>query len=340
MLIKKQTGIPSSEITSESQYLNRRTFLRGAALAASTVATGLLYKNFLAPAPVEEAGEMVGVGTTNDGATGTNAVDDTFPRAASRTDYAGGEEPNTYKEITTYNNYYEFGTDKFSPARLAKNFKTRPWTVSIEGLVNRPRVFDIDEILRLAPAEERIYRFRCVEAWSMTIPWLGFPLKELLSQVEPQGNAKYVQFVTLADELQMPNLDGAGLDFPYVEGLRLDEALHPLTLLAFGIYGKPLLGQNGAPLRLVVPWKYGYKSIKSIIKIKLVEQEPPTTWNISAPDEYGFYSNVNPSVDHPRWTQKTERHIGEFLRRPTLPFNGYADEVASLYSGMDLKKFY
>jgi sulfoxide reductase catalytic subunit YedY len=251
-----------------------------------------------------------------------------------------GEAQTPYEKITNYNNYYEFTTDKEDVARVARDFQTRPWTVSVEGLVQKPKVFDIDDLIKLAPQEERVYRFRCVEGWSMVIPWVGFPLAKLLSEVDPLGSAKYVAFETVVRPKEMPGQRSHTLDFPYVEGLRLDEAMHPLTLLATGIYGKVLLPQNGAPVRLVVPWKYGFKSAKAIVKIKLVADEPPTTWNLEAPNEYGFYSNVNPQVKHPRWSQATEQRIGEFGRRDTLMFNGYAEQVAGLYSGMDLKKYF
>ncbi len=251
------------------------------------------------------------------------------------------DEPiNSLKDITTYNNFYEFGTDKSDPAANAHKLITRPWTVAVEGEVMKPKTFDIDELLKLAPLEERVYRFRCVEAWSMVIPWVGFPLAELINRVEPTSKAKFVQFTTLLDPKQMPEQRYGTLDWPYVEGLRMDEAMHPLAILAVGLYGQVLPNQNGAPIRLVVPWKYGFKSIKSIVNIKFVETKPQTTWNQMGPDEYGFYSNVNPSVNHPRWTQANERRIGELRRRPTLMFNGYADQVASLYSGMDLRKDY
>ena len=242
------------------------------------------------------------------------------------------------KDITGYNNFYEFGTSKEDPAQNAGSLKTRPWTITVEGEVNKPKVFDIEELLKLAPLEERIYRLRCVEAWSMVIPWVGFSLAELLKRVEPTGKANYVEFVSLEDREQMPGQKSATLNWPYREGLRIDEAMHPLTLLAVGLYGEVLPNQNGAPIRLVVPWKYGYKSAKSIVKIRLVEKQPVTSWMEAGPNEYGFFSNVNPAVDHPRWTQAKERRIGEFLKRPTLPFNGYADQVAQLYSGMDLTK--
>ncbi|MCA1628759.1 MAG: protein-methionine-sulfoxide reductase catalytic subunit MsrP, partial [Acidobacteria bacterium] len=286
--------------------------------------TGWLYRRFAVPTPFAPlaAAEIEGVKPS-----------DALPPPPN-------EAITPYEKITNYNNYYEFTTDKEDVARLARDFTTRPWTVSVEGLVHKPRVFDIDELVRLAPQEERVYRFRCVEGWSMVIPWVGFPLKKLLDQVEPMGNAAYVAFETIKRPKEMPGVRSATLDFPYVEGLRLDEALHPLTLLATGIYGKVLLPQNGAPLRLVVPWKYGYKSAKAIVKIRLVASEPPTTWNLNAPNEYGFYSNVNPRVAHPRWSQADERRIGEFGRRDTLMFNGYADQVGQLYAGMDLRKYF
>ena len=257
---------------------------------------------------------------------------------------SASEKPTSYKDVTSYNNFYEFGTDKDDPAKYAHTLKVRPWTVEIEGEVRKPRVFDIDELLKLAPLEERIYRLRCVEGWSMVIPWVGYSLSELIRRVEPTGNAKYIEFVTLADKAQMPGLWSSVLAWPYVEGLRMDEANHPLTLLTLGVYGEVLPKQNGAPVRMVVPWKYGFKSGKSIVKIRFVEKQPVTSWNRVLPHEYGFYSNVNPKVDHPRWSQATERRIGEggFLQRKhdTLMFNGYADQVASLYAGMDLRKFF
>jgi methionine sulfoxide reductase catalytic subunit len=269
------------------------------------------------------------------------------PLAAVRSAIAGGvtmEKPSAYADATGYNNYYEFGTDKGDPAQNAHTLKTRPWTVAIEGEVRKPKVYDIEELLKLAPLEERIYRLRCVEGWSMVIPWIGYSVAELIKRVEPTGNAKFVEFVTLADPKTMPFVGSRVLEWPYVEGLRLDEAMHPLALLAFGMYGEVMPNQNGAPVRAVVPWKYGFKSGKSIVKIRFVEKQPPTSWVKSASNEYGFYSNVNPGVDHPRWSQATERRIGEdgifAKKRPTLIFNGYGPQVASLYAGMDLKKNY
>lgn len=322
MLIKKPEDIKSSEITDEGFYLNRRTFLRAGILAATTVGTGFLYRSLTSTSrqPLT-SGDLSNINPESPG-------------------LMGGESLTAYEDITNYNNFYEFSTSKQAVARKAQNFITRPWTVSVEGHVNKPKTYDLDDLLKLLPVEERIYRLRCVEGWSMVIPWLGFPLARLISQVEPTSQAKYVHFVTLYDTDQMPNQSTRVLDWPYVEGLRLDEAMHPLTILSTGLYGKQLPAQNGAPLRLVVPWKYGFKSIKSIVKIRFVESQPPTTWNIAASDEYGFYSNVNPEVSHPRWSQARERRIGEFGLRDTLMFNGYGDQVAHLYDGMDLKRYY
>ncbi|HET9643453.1 MAG TPA: protein-methionine-sulfoxide reductase catalytic subunit MsrP [Burkholderiaceae bacterium] len=255
------------------------------------------------------------------------------------------EKPTSPADTTSYNNFYEFGTDKSDPAERAHALRTRPWTVAVEGAVRKPKVFDIEELLKLSAMEERVYRLRCVEGWSMVIPWVGYSLSELIRRVEPTGNAKFVQFVTLADKAQMPGLRAGVLDWPYSEGLRIDEAMHPLTLLGFGLYGQVLPNQNGAPVRVVVPWKYGFKSAKSVVKIRFVERQPKTSWETAAPQEYGFYSNVNPTVDHPRWSQATERRIGEpgglfAKRRPTLMFNGYEAQVGRMYAGMDLKRFF
>jgi sulfoxide reductase catalytic subunit YedY len=252
--------------------------------------------------------------------------------------YTVPEELTPQKDVTSYNNFYEFGTSKDQPAMSAGSLKTRPWTITVEGEVKKPKVYTIEELLKLSPLEERIYRLRCVEAWSMVVPWIGFSLSELIKQVEPTGNAKFVEFVSLHDPEQMPGQKSAVLEWPYREGLRIDEAMHPLTLLTLGLYGEVLPNQNGAPVRVVMPWKYGFKSAKSIVRIRFVEKQPTTSWMKAGPNEYGFYANVNPEVDHPRWTQAKERRIGEFLKRKTLMFNGYADEVASLYSGMDLTK--
>ncbi len=320
MVIKKSNEIKSSEITDEKAYLNRRNFIRAGLLAGTTLATAGAYR-FINPPPPKPV------------------VTAEIENVAKPTDFQTAEKLNTFEEITNYNNFYEFSTSKTAVARKAENFVTRPWTVEVGGLVQKPKTFGIEDLLKFEQ-EERIYRFRCVEGWSMVIPWIGFPLKKILDAVEPLGTAKYVAFQTLYDSKQMQSSFAAGIDLPYVEGLRLDEALHPLTILATGLYGNQMPNQNGAPIRLIVPWKYGFKSIKSIVKITLTENEPPTTWNIAAPDEYGFYSNVNPAVRHPRWSQATENRIGEYTRRETLPFNGYADEVAKLYEGMDLKRFF
>lgn len=322
--------IPSSEITPEPVYFNRRNFLRAGLLGGTAIASHVIYRGFN-PVPAAEV-----IATPLEG--------------VKQTEFTSAETPDTFETITNYNNYYEFSTGKTAVARKAQGFVTRPWTVEVGGMVHKPKVFDIDEILKF-DQEERIYRFRCVEAWSMVVPWVGFPLKKILDIVEPLGNAKYVAFETYyngktnASQAKLPpgpngmqSSFSAGIDFPYVEGLRLDEALHPLTILATGLYGKQMPNQNGAPIRLVVPWKYGFKSIKSVVRITLTDKEPPTTWNISAPDEYGFYSNVNPEVAHPRWSQANERRLRDSRMQPTTLFNGYADEVAHLYAGMDLEK--
>jgi sulfoxide reductase catalytic subunit YedY len=320
--------IKSSEITDKKVYLNRRLFIRGAALATTTAATGLLYRK-LNPAGVEKRpGEALAVEKTN-------TVDQV------RNGFRTNEKLTAIEDITNYNNFYEFSTSKQGVASAAAGFVTKPWDVSVGGLVNKPKTFGLEELLKF-PQEERIYRLRCVERWSMVIPWVGFPLAQLLEKVEPTAAAKYVAFQTHFDTKRMPNQLTGVLDWPYVEGLRLDEAMHPLTILATGLYGETLPPQDGAPIRLVVPWKYGYKSIKSIVKITLVADEPPTTWNIQAPNEYGFYSNVNPSVSHPRWSQEQEHRIGDstFSSRDTLLFNGYGEQVAHLYDGMDLRRNY
>ena len=316
MLIKKPADIRYSEITPKHVYLNRRNFLAG--IPASFLGA----RELLSPA----ARALAGTKLPN----------------ISKSKLSTDEKPNSYKEVSTYNNYYEFGTQKEQPAQNAQKFKTTPWTVSVEGQVAKGRKFSLDEIMALAPLEERVYRHRCVEGWSIVVPWVGYSLSELLKKVEPTSKASYVAFETYWDLKQMPlaRPEMAGIPLPYVEGLRMDEAMHPLTMLSVGMFGETLPPQDGAPLRLTVPWKYGFKSIKSIVKIKLVEKQPPTTWNIANAHEYGFYSNVNPQVDHPRWSQATERRLGEFRRRPTLMFNGYGDQVASLYAGMDLKKNY
>ena len=312
----------SSDITPQEVYEQRRQLLKHLAMGAAAAATW----NTHAASAQAAARPLPGVRSALPGATAT-------------------DKPTSYQDITTYNNFYEFGTDKSDPSRNAHTLKPRPWTVSIEGAVRKPKTFDLDDLLKLSPMEERIYHLRCVEGWSMVIPWVGYSLAELIKRVEPTGNAKFVQFVTLADKAQMPGLRAGVLDWPYAEGLRLDEAMHPLALLGFGLYGQVLPNQNGAPVRLVVPWKYGFKSAKSIVKIRFVEKQPRTSWETAAPQEYGFYSNVNPTVDHPRWSQATERRIGEagglFARRkPTLMFNGYEAQVGQLYAGMDLKKYF
>jgi sulfoxide reductase catalytic subunit YedY len=329
----KRADIPkisASEITPEHVYLNRRQFMRGIGLATSALALA-------ACAPATPAAPTGSAAATAQG------MDTAAPTAALATSAATdelGDPLTSYEAATTYNNYYEFGTDKSDPAVRAKDFKTQPWTVQVGGLVNKPGAFGIEDLTRMFPPEERIYRLRCVEAWSMVLPWLGFPLGRLLAAVEPTSEAKYVRFETLYDPEQMPGQRSPYYEWPYVEGLRVDEAMHDLTLLATGLYGKPALPQNGAPLRLVVPWKYGFKSIKSIVKIDLVAEQPTSLWMAAAPSEYGFYANVNPAVDHPRWSQASERRIGETGRRKTLPFNGYAEQVAGLYEGMDLAVYY
>jgi len=315
MLSRRGQHFTSNDITDRTVYLNRREWMVGA--AALVLIPG-------------ESEASVAQG---------QALKATRNEAQSLQ-----ETPTKFEAATTYNNFYEFGVNKEDPARLAGTLKPRPWAVQVDGLVHKPKTYDIDELLRLAPLEERVYSLRCVEGWSMVLPWIGYPLAALLKRVEPTGKARYVEFTTLLDPSQFPaqrpSFFGFSLEWPYVEGLRLDEALHPLTLLTVGMYGQVLPNQNGAPVRVVVPWKYGFKSAKSLVRIRVVADEPKTAWNRAAPQEYGFYSNVNPAVSHPRWSQATERRIGEFRRRPTLPFNGYGDQVAPLYAGMDLKKHY
>jgi sulfoxide reductase catalytic subunit YedY len=313
MLIKKAVDIHSSEITPKKWYMDRRKFLTGSALAGASAFVG---SSLFSP-------EMA-------------CATDKIPNL-QKSSFSTNEKQTPYKDITNYNNYYEFSTDKYEPASLAQKFKTRPWTVTIDGAVKKKQKLDVDSIIKLAAAEERIYRHRCVEGWSIVVPWIGFSLSELINKCEPLPKAKFVEFTTLFDMTQMPGQQTSVLHWPYTEGLRMDEAMHPLTLLCFGLYGETLPNQNGAPLRVIVPWKYGFKSAKAIVKISFVENQPSTAWNDSAPREYGFYSNVNPHVDHPRWSQAKERRLGEFLKRDTLMFNGY-DQVASMYSGMDLKK--
>ena len=322
MIIKRASDIKSSEITDKSVYLRRREFLK----AAGIVSAGAAIPGLLVARAEAAAQKLI------------------YKKNAA---FRPNEKLTPYQDVTTYNNFYEFGTGKADPARNATNFKTRPWTITVEGHAKKTGTFDLDELIKPHALEERIYRLRCVEAWSMVIPWVGIPLADVIKRMQPTSKAKYVQFETLHDPEQMPGQRGflgGGLQWPYVEGLRMDEAMNPLPLLAVGLYGEVLPNQNGAPVRLVVPWKYGFKSIKSIVRIRFVESMPQTTWNIAAPHEYGFYSNVNPEVDHPRWSQARERRLGEgsFFapKRPTLMFNGYADQVAHLYRGMNLKKFY
>jgi sulfoxide reductase catalytic subunit YedY len=318
MVMKKSLDIPSSEITPKDLYINRRKFITGAAaLAGAAVAAGAAFREAQAPSLTAEADAKI------DG--------------LQKSSFSTTEKQTPYKDVTNYNNFYEFSTDKYEPANLAKNFKPRPWTVTIDGDVKKKQVLDVDAIIKMAAPEERIYRHRCVEGWSIVVPWVGFSLSELIKRAEPLGKAKFVEFTTLYDLKQFPGQRADVLRWPYVEGLRMDEAMHPLALLCFGLYGEMLPNQNGAPLRIVIPWKYGFKSAKSIVRIRFTSDQPLNSWQATTPREYGFYSNVNPNVDHPRWSQAKERRLGEFLKRPTLMFNGY-DQVANLYSGMDLKK--
>ena len=326
MLIRTPSGLEPlpSELTPRPAWQARRSLLSAAAGAAAFSIAGRSFAQTAAPS------QLIG-------GNGPKLL-------AKPGSVVTMEKATPYKDVTSYNNFYEFGTEKEDPARYANTLKPRPWTLAIEGAVNKPRSFDLDELLKLAPLEERIYRMRCVEGWSMVIPWIGVSLAEIIKRVEPTGNAKFVEFYTLADPKQMPGLKSSVLQWPYVEGLRLDEANHPLTLLTLGLYGEVLPNANGAPVRVVVPWKYGFKSGKSIVRMRFVEKQPITSWNRAAPHEYGFYSNVNPEVDHPRWSQATERRIGEDgftqRKRKTLMFNGYAEQVASLYGGMDLRKLF
>jgi sulfoxide reductase catalytic subunit YedY len=321
--LKDSNKISDKEITDPAIYFNRRNFIRAGILAASAVATGAVYRQLNHPA----AGKITTARIEGLTTATTNAA----------TGFQVAEAQTSLQDITHYNNFYEFSTDKERVASASANFETKGWQVSVEGLARKPKVFDLDGLLKISPPEERVYRMRCVEGWSMVIPWAGFSLSKLLAVVEPLDDAKYVAFETLLDPKRMPGQRSGVLNWPYVEGLRMDEAMHPLTLLASGIYGRALPPQDGAPIRLVVPWKYGFKGIKSIVKIKLVATQPRTTWNEAASNEYGFYANVNPQVDHPRWSQATEQRIGESGRRPTLMFNGYADQIAHLYAGMDLR---
>jgi len=306
----RPTDVKSSEITPESLYISRRDWLATAGGAAALTAVG---GSAFAQDP-QPIGKPFGL--------------------------QPDDKPTPWQDVTTYNNFYEFGTDKSDPTQNAKNFKTSPWTITVDGLAGKPGKFLLEDFIKPSTVEDRIYRFRCVEAWSMVVPWRGIPLADVIRRSEPMANAKFVAFTTLMDPKQMPGQQLGVLDWPYTEGLRMDEALHRRPRLPTGVYCRPRPNQNCAPIRLVVPWKYGFKSIKSIVKMTFTDKQPKTAWNVSAPQEYGFYSNVNPAVDHPRWSQAKERRIGEFLRRPTLPMNGYADQVATLYAGMDLKKFY
>ena len=319
MLLRKSPDIRSSEITDKKLYLRRREFIQAAAVTAVGAAAATLGMPKADAAP-------------------------SWPRVKvpnfAKTAYGAGEKPNSYQDITTYNNFYEFGTDKEDPGNNASPLKTKPWTIKVDGMVAKPAEYQLEDLIKPYALEERIYRMRCVEAWSMVIPWIGFPLSNLLKTVQPTSAAKFVEFTTLFRPQEMPGQRRDVLRWPYVEALRLDEAMHPLAIMAVGLYGEYLPNQNGAPMRLVVPWKYGFKGIKSIVRFRLTDKAPMNTWQLMAPNEYGFYANVNPSVDHPRWSQARERRIGEFVKRPTLMFNGYGDQVASLYSGMDLKKNY
>jgi len=316
MLIRTTPQIPSSEITDAAQYRGRREFIRTAGLASIGLATGAL------STPGGQGARPPRIDGVRKGPFGT------------------AEAQTPYEAVTTYNNFYEFGTDKSSPARTAWRLRPRPWTVRVDGECLKPGDYQLEDFIKPFALEERVYRMRCVEGWSMVIPWVGFPLADVIRRAEPNTRAKFVELTTLADRTQMPGQESDVLTWPYVEGLRLDEAIHPLTILAVGLYGAVLPNQNGAPLRLVVPWKYGFKGIKSIVRIRLADRQPWSAWQRANPNEYGFYSNVNPAVDHPRWSQATERRIGEFQKRPTLMFNGYADQVAGLYSGMDLRKYF
>jgi methionine sulfoxide reductase catalytic subunit len=320
MLIRKAPDLTYADVTPRSVYLDRRKFLLEMGIVGAAAIAGKSLFELASPLQAAfAAAKFTGL---------------------AKSPFSTTEKQNSFQDVTHYNNYYEFGTDKADPAKYAQNFKTSPWTVSVEGEVKTPRKFTMDEILKLAPLEERIYRHRCVERWSIVVPWIGYSFSTIAKLVEPTAKARYVAFETFYDPRQMPQAKYGGIDFPYVEGLRLDEAMNPLALLCVGMYGDNLANQDGAPVRMILPWKYGYKSIKSLIKIRFQEKEPPTTWNRYSADEYGFYSNVNPNVDHPRWSQAKERRLGEIFTRPTLMFNGYGDQVASMYNGMDLKKFH
>jgi sulfoxide reductase catalytic subunit YedY len=327
MVIKKAADVHASEITDERLYVRRREFMR--------LAGGLVVATAAGPLVQACSSEPVSAGSGGAFGAGQSPLSGYKPKVVT-TD----EKLNSFNDITSYNNFYEFGMGKDDPQRFAGRMKTSPWTVKIDGLCNKPADYLIEDLIRPHALEERIYRLRCVEAWSMVIPWIGIPLSEILKRAEPTSKATFVEFTTLLRPSEMPGQKTSALEWPYVEGLRMDEAMHPLTILAVGLYGKTLMNQNGAPIRLVVPWKYGFKSIKSIVRIRFVDRQPKTAWNEANPGEYGFFSNVNPEVDHPRWTQARERRIGEYFPRRTLMFNGYGDQVASMYAGMDLKKYY
>jgi len=320
MFVREQSDLTYADVTPRSVYLNRRKFLHRIGLAGMAAMAGPRFWGMAWP--------------------GQRAFADSSFSNVSKSLFSTTEKPSSFQDVTHYNNFYEFGTDKSDPAKNAQKFKTSPWMVSVEGEVTKPGKFSLDDLLKLAPLEERIYRHRCVERWSIVVPWIGYSLSAVIKRFELTPRAKYVAFESYFDHGQMPLAKYGGIDFPYVEGLRIDEAMNPLTLLCFGMYGNPLPPQDGAPVRMVIPWKYGYKSIKSIVKIRFQEKEPPTTWNRYSSEEYGFYSNVNPNVEHPRWSQAREHRLGEIFTRPTIIFNGYGDQVASLYSGMDLKKFH
>ncbi len=320
MLIRNAPDLTYADVTPKSVYLDRRKFLQAMGIVGATAVAGKgLFDLALPPQTAFAATKLTGL---------------------AKSPFSTTEKQNTYEDVTHYNNFYEFGTDKSDPAKNSKNFNTSSWTVSVEGEVKKPRKFSMDDILKIAPLEERIYRHRCVEAWSIVVPWIGFSFSNLVNLVEPTPKAKFVAFESYFDPRQMPQAKYAGIDFPYVEGLRMDEAMNPLALLCVGMYGETLPPQDGAPVRITLPWKYGFKSAKSLVKIKFQEKMPPTTWNRLASNEYGFYANVNPTVDHPRWSQAKERRLGEIFKRATLMFNGYGDQVAAMYSGMDLKKNY
>jgi sulfoxide reductase catalytic subunit YedY len=323
MLIKKPADIRESEVTPEALYVRRREFIKAAGTSAAGVAASVALGASIVAEP-EAAQDPNAVKLTN----------------LKKSPFDTTEKLNSYKDVTTYNNFYEFGLDKGDPARYAKTLRPKPWSIVVEGQCGKPGTYNMEDIMKWFPLEERIYRMRCVEAWSMVIPWVGFPLSDFVKRFEPTSRANFVEFKTLVDLRQMPGQSEPVLQWPYTEGLRMDEAMHPLAIMAVGLYGEVLPNQNGAPIRLVVPWKYGFKGVKSIVRMRFVESQPLNSWQQANAREYGFYANVNPSIDHPRWSQATERRLGELFRRKTLPFNGYADQVASLYAGMDLRRLY